>query len=107
MSPDLSGGGGDRIDSLPTDQNAPSHDEVKIVDTLFKEKHSTVHKMLTGAKEFVFLFILFVVFSLPQVNIILQKFVPMTESPYILAAIKGVVFVIVYFLIKNLYLVRK
>lgn len=106
MSPNL-GNGGDNIDSLPTDQHVPSHGEVKMVETLFKEHHSTIQKMLTGAKEFVFLFILFVIFCLPQLDNIIHKFVSITESPYILAVIKGVLFVIIYFLIKNLYLARK
>jgi len=104
MSPNLEG---DRIDALPTDQTAPTHNEVKMVETLFKEKHSHVQKLLSGAKEFVVLFILFVLFCLPQVDSIIKKFISMAESPYILAVIKGVIFVVVYFVIKNLYLVRR
>ena len=98
---------GDNIDTLPTDQSVPSHSEIQMVETYFKKKLTTVQKILSGAKEFVFLLILFIVFSLPQVDSILRKIISAAESPYILVAIKGVLFVVVYFIIKNLYLVRK
>jgi hypothetical protein len=98
---------GDSIDTLPTDQTVPSHNEIQMVENLFKQKQSTVQKLLSGAKEFVLLLLLFIVFSLPQLDSILRKIISMAESPYMLIAIKGVLFVVVYFLIKNLYLVRK
>ena len=98
---------GDSIRALPTDQTVPSHNEIQMVETLFKQKQGTVTKLLRGAKEFVLLLLLFVVFSLPQVDSILRKIITSTESPYILIGIKGILFVVVYFLIKNLYLVRK
>ena len=98
---------GDSINVLPTDQTTPTHNEIQIVDTLFKQKQGTVTKLLKGAKEFVLLFLLFIAFSLPQIDSVLRKIVPDTDSPYILVGVKGVLFVVIYFLIKNLYLVRK
>ena len=98
---------GDNIDSLPTDQTVPSHNEIQMVETIFKKKLTTMQKILSGVKEFVLLLVLFIVFSLPQLDSILRKLISMTESPYILILIKGILFVIVYFLIKNLYLARK
>lgn len=98
---------GDNIDNLPTDKNTPSHNEVKMVETLFKEQQSTVNKVLSGAKEFVFLFLLFCVLSLPQVNMFLAKILPVASSQYICILVKGVIFTVVYFLIKNIYLVKK
>lgn len=107
MSPTMGGATGDSLDALPTDQSPPSHDEVKMVETLFKQKHSTMQKIMRGAKEFVFMFLLFVVVSLPQVSGLIRKFITVAESPYILILIQGVLFTIVYFLVKNMYLVRK
>jgi hypothetical protein len=103
----LKGNLGDNIANLPTDGTIPSHNEIQMVETLFKQKHGTIQKLFAGTKEFVLLLILFVVFSVPQIDALFRKFVTSAESPYILAGIKGVVFTVAYFLIKNMYLVRK
>ena len=97
----------DHIDGLPTDETVPSHSEINIVETLFKKKLTTVQKLLSGAKETVLLGILFVIFSIPPIDALLRRFITAAESPYILIAIKAVLFVAVYFIIKNVYLARK
>ena len=98
----------DNIDVLPTDQNNPSHAEIQIVDTLFKQKHNTVQKLLSGTKDVLVIGFIFLLFSLPQFDELLKKLIPATEkSQYILVAVKAVLFAFAYFLVKNLYLVRK
>jgi hypothetical protein len=98
----------DNIDALPTDQNNPSHTEIQIVDTLFKQKHNTVQKLLSGTKDVLVVGFIFLLFSLPQFDELLKKLIPATEkSPYILVGVKAVLFAFAYFLVKNLYLVRK
>lgn len=98
---------GDIIQNLPIDQTTPSHNEIKIVDTLFKEKKKFIDKFLSNTKDLLILFILFILFSLEQINIILKKFIPITRtSPYFLIVIKSLIFVFIYFLINNLYLAR-
>lgn len=98
---------GDAIESLPTDQTVPSHNEIQMVETLFKQKHTTVQKLLAGAKESVILLILYVIFALPFVDNMLGKFVDISQTPYLLIGVKAVLFVVAYFLITNMYLVRK
>ena len=107
MSESLNLNSGDNIAGLPTDGTIPSHNEIQMVETLFKQKHGTIQKLFVGTKEFILLLLLFVVFSVPQVDGLFRKFITSAESPYILAGIKGVVFTVSYFLIKNMYLVRK
>lgn len=98
----------DSIDALPTDQNNPSHAEIQIVDSLFKQKHGTVQKILSGTKDVLVIAFIFLLFSLPQFDDLLKKFIPAAEnSAYILIAVKSVLFAFVYFLVKNVYLVRK
>jgi hypothetical protein len=98
----------DSIDTLPTDQNNPSHAEIQIVDSLFKQKHNTVQKLLGGTKDVLIVGFIFLLFSLPQFDDLVKKFIPTTEkSPYILVGVKAVLFAFVYFLVKNLNLVRK
>lgn len=98
----------DSLDSLPVDQNVPSPNEVHILDTLFKKKHSVVQKILLETKDVMLVGFLFIIFSLPQVDEIIKKLIPMTNtSVYIAVLVKSVGFMILYFLVKNLYLVRK
>lgn len=98
----------DNINTLPTDQNNPTHAELQIVDQLFKQKHGTVQKILSGTKDVVIIGLVFLLFSLPQFDSLLKSFIPATEkSSYILITVKAVLFAFVYFLVKNVYLVRK
>jgi len=98
----------DSIDTLPVDQNPPSHSEIQIMDTLFKQSHSTVQKILNGTKDVMLVGILFMIFSLPQVNEFVFKTFPSAQnSPYILLLAKAIMCMIAYFVIKNMYLVRK
>jgi len=98
---------GDIIQNLPIDQTIPSTNEIKIVDTLFKEKKKFIDKFLSNTKDLLILCILFILFSLTQIDTVLQKFIPITRtSQYILVVIKSLMFVSVYFLINNLYLAR-
>ena len=54
---------GDSIDTLPSDQNPPTHNEIKMVDTLFKENKSTIDIILADAKNIIFMGLLFIILS--------------------------------------------
>lgn len=97
----------DSIDNLPTDKNALSHSELQIVDSLFSQKPA-IEALFNGTKEILLAGILFVVFSTPQVDDLIKKFVKASEnSPYILLGVKAILFMVVFFVVKNMYLVRK
>ena len=99
---------GDIIDQLPSDQSVPSHNEITIVDQLFKQKKGIFDRVLHQSKDIVVLAGLFVVFSLPFVDSFIKKFITAAvTSDYILISVKALLFVLVYFVIKNIYLVRK
>lgn len=98
----------DLIDSLPTDENNPTHSEIQIVDSLFKQQHTTVQKILLRSKDVIIVGFLFVLFSLPQIDEFIKKFAPSTEtSVYIFIFVKTLLFMFSYFVLKNMYLVRK
>lgn len=98
----------DSLDSLPTDQSPPSHPEIQIIDTLFKEQHTTVQKLLNGTKDVLIFTVLFVLISLPQTEELIKKLFPSSSSsPYTMLFSKALIFAFAYFLIKNWYLVRK
>jgi len=99
---------GDYIDQLPSDVSVPSHNEIRIIDQLFQEKKSMLDRILHQTKDIIILAGLFILFSLPFVdNLIKQIITVTTKSQYILICVKALIFVIIYFIIKNLYLVRK
>ena len=99
---------GDLIDQLPADTSVPSHNEIRIVDQLFQQKKGIFDKILTQTKDIVVLGGLFIIFSLPFVDSLITKFITAAgTSPYILIGIKALLFVLIYFIIKNLYLARK
>ena len=98
----------DRLDILPTDQNNPTHSELQIVDTLFKQKHKTIRKMLEGTQDILIAGILFFILSLPQIDQLIKNLIPTTaNSDIILLGAKSLVFMILFFILRNLYLVRK
>lgn len=99
---------GDLIDQLPTDKLDPSPNEIQLANNLFKVQKNFVSKMAGELKGIVIMLVLFIVISLEHVDKLFYKFLPMTEkSPYILLLLKGLVFVIVYYFIRNMYLIRR
>jgi hypothetical protein len=99
---------GDYIDQLPSDASVPSHNEIIIVDKFFQQKKSIFDKIFLQTKDIIIIGCLFILFSLPFVDNLIKKFIKITEtSPYILIGIKALLFVIIYFFIKNIYLARK
>lgn len=99
---------GDQIQGLPVDQTVPSHNEIQIMDTLFKQKHGVVNKIMAGSKDMLLAGFLFMLFNIPQIDDMIRKLIPTTAtSPYILILVKTILFVVTYFIIKNIYTVRK
>lgn len=99
---------GDIINQLPSDKDLPTQNEMLIVDKFFKQKKNVFERIFNYNKEFILLAVLFIIFSLPIVESTLSKFIPIIEkSPYISILIRSAIFVITYFIIKHLYLVRK
>lgn len=100
--------GGDTLDSLPVDKTNPSHEEMQIVNNFFHEKHSTMTRILSHLKDVMAVGLLFAIFSLPQFDTLLQKWIPSTgESLVMLVLVKTIFFAVAYFLLKNLYLGRR
>lgn len=98
----------DSIATLPTNQVQPSHNELKIVDTLFKSHGGTMNKIFAEVQDAILIGILFIVVSLPQTDDLLKRLLPMTQnSPYILMLTKAIALIILYWLLKNLWLAKK
>lgn len=98
----------DPIASLPTNMVQPSYNELKIVDTLFKQHGSAMDKIAEETKSSVIVGILFIMFSLTQLDDLIKRFLPITRnSPYILMLIKALALSMVFWIINNFWLSRK
>ncbi len=99
---------GDMIDSLPNDNTVLTHSETQIMEHLFKNHHTGIQEMMKNLQDLILMALIFMIISLPQVDDQIKRFVPTAaNSVYILIMIKAVAFVGIYFILKNLYLVRK
>ena len=98
---------GDYIEKLPVDDSKPSADQMNLVNNIFKENYSTMDKLASEFREGIVIAILFIVFSLPQVDGVIQKFVPSADNTMILTGIKAVIVVLLFYFIKNFHLSKR
>jgi hypothetical protein len=99
---------GDRLDRLPVDEQTVSNNELQILDTLFKKEKGTLERFLDGIRDILVVGLIFIIISLPQLNELIGKFFPTTlNSEYMLIFVKAIIFMVVYFVVKNFCLVRK
>ena len=96
----------DLIQNLPVDDTTPSEDEIQIMNILFKKNQKMMYKLLSSLQDIFILGGLFVLFSNSFVDILIRKYIKRAEVPFILVGIKTILFMIVYYIIHNLYLVR-
>jgi uncharacterized membrane protein YbjE (DUF340 family) len=99
---------GDPIAQLPVDQSQPTSNELQIVNTLFTTHKNIMDTIVEEAKDSLLIGFLFIVFSLPVIDNLIKRVLPMSEkSSYILIAIKALAVMALYWLIKHFYLSRK
>jgi hypothetical protein len=98
----------DVLSTLPADSYPPSQAEKNIVDTLFTKHKDTMDSVYEESKDSILVGILFIVFSIPQLNDIIYKLVPSAQnSIYITIAIKAAAVMVIYWLVRHYYLSRK
>lgn len=99
---------GDPIAQLPVDKTHPSQNEIHIIDTLFKKHRGTMDIIFEEAKGAIIVGLLVIMFCLPNIDSIIQKFLPITQkSLYFLLLVKGIIASVIYWLVKHFYLSRK
>jgi len=100
--------GGDLIAQLPVDRTPPHPNEVHIIDTLFQKHRGDMNIVFEEAKDSVLVGILVIVSCLPQIDLMINKFSPISiSSPYFLLLIKGLLSGIIFWLVKHFYLSRR
>ena len=97
----------DPLGNLPVDQSQPTHKEIQLVDTLFKENKKTMSVIAEELKSAAIVGALFLVLSLPQVDSLFRRMIPsLANSTYIMLIIKVVMFIALYWILKHFYLCR-
>ena len=89
----------DVIKNLPTDKNEVSTEELNTVNYLFKKDLPLKEKVIGEIKMVILAGILFVLVSLPFLNDIIKQYINIT-SDYILIAIKSLIFMILFYILK-------
>lgn len=96
------------INNLPTSDTVPNNNEVQILNTLFKQTQKPFEQFMSKGKDTILVGLLFVLFSIPYTDEVVQKFFPSsTTSLYTKILIKTALMMIAYFVIKNIHLVKK
>lgn len=92
----------DLISELPVDKKEPSTTELQIVNTLFTKHKKAMSSIFSEAKESLIVGVLFVIFTVPFVDSLLKKVLPITErSPWVLLLIKILFVMILFWIIKH------
>lgn len=99
----------DDIISLPTDDDlAPTPVELEIVNTLFKENKSHFFSLFNEIKEPLLVGLLYIIFNLEYITNIVHSLLPFTRSSIIFTVItKGIIFMLVFWIIKHLNFAKK
>jgi hypothetical protein len=99
---------GDPIAQLPVDQSQPTNNELQIVNSLFTKHKGTVNTLVAEAKDSLIIGLLFIIFSLPVVDSLIKRLIPMTQkSSHVLVAVKAVAVMAIFWLVSHFYLSRK
>ena len=102
---------GDMISQLPSDKSRMEQvpeEDMQVVNTVFHQSNAKSNSFYHGLKEAAVAGLIFILFSVPQIDGIFKKFIPMTaNSPYMLIFVKAIGFVVVFWIVKNFLLNKK
>lgn len=98
----------DYIEQLPMDETIPTQHEVKVLDRFFNQKAPLLKRIFQEVKDAIVIGLIFILFNLPFVDNMIKSVVKSSEnSIYIFMGIKTLLFIVVFYLVKNLWIVRK
>ena len=101
----------DKIEDLPIKNKEISvnNDDIKLLKKIFFNSSSTtaINKNTSDfrIKNYIILFVLFILFSLPQVDSLLEKFTSFSNNIYVIIIIKAIILIIIYFILSNIHLI--
>ena len=82
---------GDPISELPTTDEVPTHDDIQVIQSIFKTNEKEVINIIDDLKEPVVICIIVFLLSLPFCNNLLNRYIPSVGTETCLGAIvKGI-----------------
>ena len=99
----------DLLSSLPVDETPLNHDEINILQTLFKEENSRdLSNIFLELKDAVIGGILFAILSSNKFDNIIYRFIPTSKnSLLIMICIKTLIFIALFWIIINFALAKR
>lgn len=98
---------GDMLDTLPVDKIQMNAYDEQLSNVIFKEKQTAISKIVNGSKDLILLYVLFVLFSTDTLDSVIDRFIIKINSPERLIFFKGLMFIVLYFVITNIHFARK
>ena len=98
---------GDLLRNLPTDNSNPNEKELYYINNIFEKEQSNIRKIMMEFKDIVMISLLFLLVSIPYIDSIIKKVYPRAENRSIMLVVKSVLFGLLYYMLKNLYTLRK
>lgn len=99
---------GDPIQNLPVDDSPPSHNEINMINNIFKSNDKNIKNLLTEIKYMIISAALFILFSIPKVDTTIKSLIPYCENnDFFLLIIKAIIFSISLYFIQHIGKVRK
>lgn len=99
---------GDYIKNLPTDATVATVNEMNVINSLFQQQKKTLKTVFIGIKDIIIAGVIFFVMTLPFVNGLLGGCINFVNtSPLVMSIIKTVIFMVLFFFVQNIMLVKK
>lgn len=99
----------DLLSSLPMDETPLNHDEINVLQTLFKDENANdLSKIFIELKDAVIAGILFAIMSSTKVNTLVYKFIPSSKNSHIiLICAKTLLFIALFWIVINFALAQR
>ena len=98
---------GDYIENLPKDtKNADYEKQKPVIDTVFGENETLFKKAMKELSNSILIAVLFILFTLPQIDTLILKNIPNSNNSIVMYAVKCFFIIVLYYLCRNVQFVK-
>ena len=95
----------DTIETLPVEESKPNQEQLALAMSIF-EYEKEMNCVGSEVKDVVSIVILFILFSLPQLDELLKKYIPQLRNQVFLVTFKCICVVFLYYMFKNYQVIK-
>jgi hypothetical protein len=96
----------DTIEKLPVEETTPNQEQLALAMSIF-DYEKEMNCVLSEFKESVIIVILFIIFSLPQLDEMLKKYIPPLKNQVFLVGFKCTCVIFLYYMFKNYQVIKQ